>query len=258
MAQEWDAARYARDAAFVPALAGPVLDWLDPKPGERILDLGCGDGSLTLRLVEAGAEVVAVDAAPDMVRAARERGIDAHCIDARALPFHASFDAVFTNAVLHWIRDGMEHVLARVAQALRPGGRFVGEMGGFGNVAAIMTAILAALADRGIDGRQHIPWTFPTVEAWRARLQAAGFAVERIELVPRLTRLEAGLEAWLELFAGPFFAPLSASERPAVRAAILRLLEPVLRDETGVWYADYVRLRFLARRPEAAPARVQA
>lgn len=249
--QEWDAGRYARDASFVPALAGAVFEWLDPRPGERILDLGCGDGSLTSRLIAAGAGVVAVDASADMVRAAQARGIDARCLDARAIAFEAEFDAVFTNAVLHWIRDGMDRVLAGVLRALRPGGRFVGEMGGFGNVAAITVAILAVLESRGIDGRGLLPWMFPTAEAWATRLRRTGFRVERIELVPRPTRLDAGMEAWLELFAGPFFAALPEAERAASRREVARLLEPVLQDEAGVWHADYVRLRFLARRPEA-------
>lgn len=249
VAQEWDAERYRRDAAFVPALGSAILDWLQPRPGERILDLGCGDGTLSLRLAGAGAVVVGVDSAPDMVRAAREKGIDARRLDARALPFEAEFDAVFSNAVLHWIRDGMEEVLAGVARALRPGGRFVGEMGGFGNVAAITTALLAVLERRGVDGRGVLPWSFPGPEGWRQRLVRAGFEVGRLELVPRPTRLEAGMGAWLDLFAAPFFAALPADQRAAAREEAVRLLEPSLRDEAGVWYADYVRLRFLATRP---------
>lgn len=257
MAQSWNAEDYGRHAAFVPALGGAALDWLRPRPGERILDLGCGDGTLTRKLVEAGAVVVGVDSAPDMVRAARERGIDARRLDARTLPFDGEFDAVFSNAVLHWIREGMEAALAGVARALRPGGRFAGEMGGFGNVAAITTALLAALERRGVDGRTVLPWTFPGPEGWRRRLERAGFTVLRIELVPRPTLLEAGMAAWLDLFAGPFFVVLPVGERQRVRDEVVRLLEPSLRDENGSWYADYVRLRFLATKPGGGAERTE-
>lgn len=248
VAQSWDAGRYARDAAFVPELASTIVEWLAPRPGERILDLGCGDGALTLKLMAAGAEVVGIDAAPDMVRAARARGIDARAIDARQLPFAAEFDAVFSNAALHWIRDGLDDVLAGVARALRSGGRFVGEMGGFGNIAAIVTALLAVLDRYGIDGRALLPWHFPTPEAWRQRLERHGFRVHRLELVPRPTLLTSGMRAWLELFAQPFFLALPAEARRPAEDAVLQLLAPSLCDEAGRWCADYVRLRFVAVR----------
>ncbi|GBD44153.1 putative trans-aconitate 2-methyltransferase [bacterium HR40] len=248
----WDPERYARDAAFVPALAAPVVAWLAPEPGERILDLGCGDGTLSLELVAAGATVVGIDSSPEMVRRARARGLDVREMDARELPFVAEFDAVFSNAVLHWIRDGMDAVIQGVARALRPGGRFVGEMGGFGNVAAIATGLLAVLARHGIDGRPLVPWTFPSPPRWRERLERHGLEVERLELVPRPTRLDAGLRAWLELFAGPMLTALPQDERDQAIAEVEELLAPALRDEDGRWWADYVRLRFRARRPATA------
>ncbi len=163
--QHWSAQRYAETAHFVPALGTPVLELLAPEPGERILDLGCGDGVLTEKIVAAGATVVAVDAAPDMVAAARARGLDARVVAGQDLVFDHEFDAVFSNAALHWMRPA-EAVLAGVHRALKPGGRFVGEMGGHNNTAAIMVAISAVLARRGLDARA----SEPVVVSFRQRL----------------------------------------------------------------------------------------
>ncbi len=229
--QEWDAARYAANARFVADLGAPVVELLAPKPGERILDLGCGDGVLTVRLAELGCAVVGVDAAPDMVREARNRGADAHLVDGAALPFAREFDAVFSNAALHWMKADPDAVIAGVARALRPGGRFVAEFGGHGNVAAIVVALQAVLARRGIDGAALVPWYFPTPSEYRQRLERHGFDVTGIELIPRPTALPTGMAAWLENFADPFMAQIPDAERTKVRAEVVELLRPVLRDQ---------------------------
>jgi SAM-dependent methyltransferase len=244
--QEWDAGRYAANARFVADLGAPVVELLAPQPGERILDLGCGDGVLSARLAELGCTVVGVDADPDMVRAARALGVDARLADGCSLPFAGEFDAVFSNAALHWMKADPDAVIAGVARALRPEGRFVGEMGGHGNVAAITVALLAALARRGVDGVASIPWYFPTVTDYRYRLERQGFAVGRIELLPRPTALPTDMAAWLETFAGPLLAGIVTDEHTAVREEAVELLRPVLRDDDGRWTADYVRLRFAA------------
>jgi len=141
--QHWDPDRYACNARFVADLGEPVVDLLAPQPGERILDLGCGDGALTERLVALGAAVVGVDASDDQVAAARGRGLDARVMDGARLSFADEFDAVFSNAAMHWMRD-LAAVAAGVKRALRPGGRFVGEMGGAENVAKVSEALLSA------------------------------------------------------------------------------------------------------------------
>jgi trans-aconitate methyltransferase len=243
--QDWQAQRYAETAQFVPTLGTPVLDLLDPQPGERILDVGCGDGALTEKIAAAGAAVIAVDAAPDMVAAAKARGLDARVVPGQSLAFQHEFDAVFSNAALHWMRPP-EAVLTGVRRALKPGGRFVAEMGGHNNTAAIQVALDAVLARRGIAGRPHSPWYFPSAASYRAKLEAAGFRVEQIDLIPRPTVVESGLEAWLDTFCDDFFAPLPAAERSVVRGEVVDLLRPILVDETGTWIADYVRLRFRA------------
>src|ERR1700736_3776444 len=197
--QHWSAERYAATAHFVPTLGTPVVELLDPQPGEHILDLGCGDGVLTAMIAAAGARVVAVDAAPDMVAAAQARGLDARVVPGQSLAFEREFDAVFSNAALHWMRPA-EAVLAGVARALKPGGRFVAEMGGHNNTAAIQTAFRAVLGGRGIEWLSLSPWYFPSAGAYQAKLEAAGFCVEEIAIVPRPTPLAAGLAAWLDTF----------------------------------------------------------
>ncbi len=246
--QHWSAQRYAATAHFVPAFGAPVVELLDPKPGERILDLGCGDGVLTAKIAAAGATVVAVDAAPDMVAAAQAKGLDARVCPGQNLAFEREFDAVFSNAALHWMHPP-ETVIAGVARALKPGGRFVAEMGGHNNTAAIQVAFRAVLARRGIEALSLSPWYFPSAAAYGAKLEAAGFSVEDIAIIPRPTPLEAGMDAWLDAFADDFFAPLAPADRAAAKQEIIDLLQPILRDETGLWIADYVRLRFKAVLP---------
>jgi trans-aconitate methyltransferase len=243
--QYWSARRYAETAHFVPELGAPVLELLAPCAGERILDLGCGDGVLTEKILAAGAEVVAVDAAPDMVAAARARGIDARVMPGQNLTFDREFDAVFSNAALHWMRPP-DAVLAGVSRALKQGGRFIGEMGGHNNTAAIIVALSAVLARHGLDAHRLSPWYFPSAAAYREKLEEAGFTVEDIRIVPRPTTLPTSIERWLDTFGEAFFGALPEPDRTPARAEVADLLRPVLVDETGTWIADYVRLRFQA------------
>lgn len=243
--QHWNAAGYATNAGFVPALGAPVAELLNARPGERILDLGCGDGVLTAQLAARGATVIGVDASPDLVAAAVERGVEAQVMDAHALTFEAQFDAVFSNAALHWMREP-DAVLAGVRRALKPGGRFVGEFGGHGNVAAIVTALRAALCANDA-GEPAFAWFLPTADEYAARLAEHGFQVDQIALIPRPTPLPTGIGGWLRTFADPFLAQVDAGTRKRVLADTETLLRPALCDASGQWHADYVRLRFSAR-----------
>ena len=244
MAQTWNAADYAATARFVADLGQPVLDLLAPRPGERIRDVGCGDGALTEKLVEAGATVVGADPAPDFVAAAVARGLDARRLDAQALPFDREFDAVFTNAALHWIPD-LDAALRGIHRALKAGGRFVGECGGHGNVAAISTALRAVGRQHGVD--VHMPWHYPTAADFTRRLAAAGFTPASVEVIPRPTPLPSGMAAWLRTFAGPILEQLPPAAQATAVDEVLDLLRWSLCDERGQWTADYVRLRFAAR-----------
>lgn len=245
--QTWDPTAYQQHAGFVPALGVGVVSWLAPRAGERVLDLGCGDGVLTARLMESGCSVVGVDSSAAQVAAARARGIDARVLSGDALDYAQEFDAVFSNAALHWMKAAPS-VVRGVWRALRPGGRFVAEMGGAGNVAAIRGALVAALDRRGLDGESFVPWYFPTAEAYRSLLEAEGFVVERIEHFARPTPLPGDVLAWLETMAQPFLEPLSVGEHAAYFAEVRAALVPRLQREDGSFFADYVRLRFAARR----------
>jgi SAM-dependent methyltransferase len=248
-AQRWDPASYERNARFVAELGGPVVELLAPRAGERILDLGCGDGYLTERLAAIGCDVVGVDGSAEQVAGARARGLDARVARAEALPFTNQFDAVFSNAVLHWVKDA-GGAIASVRRALRPGGRFVAEMGGAGCVAAIRAAIGATLTARGADADRADPWFFPTPEVYGALLERGGFAVRSIALIPRPTPLPGDVSGWLETFAQPFLAVLAPEDRAAAVVEIRERLRPQLYDAEQGWTADYVRLRFAADRTE--------
>lgn len=224
------------------------MEWLDAQPGEQILDLGCGDGQLSMRVAASGARVTGVDASAEMAAAARERGIAAEQAAAERLPFgDARFDAVFSNAVLHWVRD-QDAMMDEVRRVLKGGGRFVAEMGGHGNVAAIRVALMAVLERHGYAGLEDAVNYYPTPEAYTRRLTRHGFRVERMELIPRPTRLaETGMKGWMHTFRNGVLERLPEDLRETVVTETAQLLAPVLEDEQGNWTGDYVRLRFLAR-----------
>ncbi|XGA79525.1 class I SAM-dependent methyltransferase [Halomonas sp. CH40] len=243
--QEWNANQYAENASFVSELGGKVMQLLAPQPGQRILDLGCGDGALTERIAQAGASVLGVDASADMVAATQRRGLTAQVVDAHQLPFDQAFDAVFSNAAIHWMLDP-QAVLAGVKRSLKPGGRFVAEFGGHGNVAAICTALIASLQFRGIGADDRHPWYFPTTNEYENLLETAGFHVDSIELIPRPTPLPTGIGGWLETFASPFMHGLEEDLKHLIIDNTINLLAHSLRDSHGNWTADYVRLRVSA------------
>ena len=245
--QTWDTAAYAATGRFVADMAGGVVELLAPQAGEAILDLGCGDGALTERIAATGAAMTGADASPAMIAAARARGLNIVEASGDALPFNGEFDAVFSNAALHWMPNA-DAVIAGVYRALKPGGRFVAEMGGMGNIAAIRTALQAALAQFGIDAEAKAASLYPSPNHYRRLLEAGGFTVPSIELIPRPTPLAAGMESWLNTFRNGVLDLLGPEDRARAMAETIALLKPVLCDADGNWTGDYVRLRFAAVR----------
>ena len=247
---EWNATAYDEGHAFVFRYGESLVDLLDPEPGERVLDLGCGTGHLTARIADTGAEVVGIDSSSEMIDEACETYPEYEFLraDARDVSFTEPFDAVFSNAALHWIPE-QDAALESVAAALRPGGRFVAELGGTGNVAAIVGATRAAAADREYD--VDSPWYFPSVGEYASKLESHGFEVRYATLFDRPTELDGGddgLANWLDVFGDGLLAAVPKDERDAVVADV----EGLLRDEhfeEGAWVADYRRLRVVARLP---------
>ena len=244
--QHWNPDTYARNARFVSDLGAGVFELLAPRPGEQVLDLGCGDGALTEKLVAAGCRVIAIDSSAEQIGAARARGLDARRGRAETLPFTKEFDAVFSNAVLHWIPEAGA-VIASVHRALKPGGRFVAEFGGAGCVQTVRLALIDAANRRGLDGAALDPWFFPSDAVYRALLEAHGFAVRAMTLFPRPTPLPGDITDWLETFAQPFLSAVAADDRAAYIAEVRAAVQPALFDPARGWTADYVRLRFDAR-----------
>jgi trans-aconitate methyltransferase len=252
--QTWNTDAYAANGRFVAKLATGVVALLAPQPGEHILDLGCGDGVLTESLASTAAIVTGVDASPAMLEAARQRSLNgSHSFkveqqNATALPYHQQFDAVFSNAALHWITGvtGQQALLAGVHRALRPNGRFVAEMGGHGNIAAIRTALEAVLEPFHIDAETTAASFFPSPAFYRRLLEEAGFTIQSMELIPRPTPLPNGMESWLNTFRNGVLDHLNPTDRVTALTRTVALLKPILCDADGNWIADYVRLRFHA------------
>lgn len=239
---KWDAGDYARVGAFVAKLGGAALDLLDPKPGERILDVGCGEGTLTKKISERGAVVLGIDNSPEMIAAARANGVDAVLLAAEDMQFFSEFDAAFSNATLHWVLE-KEQAARAIFRALKPGGRFAGELGGQGNIARLREALDTELVIRGyMPPRESSNW-YPSPEEFAAIYEAAGFDHIDARLIERPTPLDHGIEEWVTTFRRGWLdrAGVPEAERPAIGAAVA--------DRFGSNVADYVRLRFIMRKP---------
>jgi SAM-dependent methyltransferase len=257
VASRWSPADYAQNAGFVPALGAAALALLDPRPGELILDIGCGDGTLTQQIAAAGAKAIGLDASPEMVEVARAKGVDAFVADAQALDLEAQvgrfgrFDAAFSNAALHWMLDPAA-VARGVFALLRPGGRFVGEMGGEGNVTILRRGIRDELTERGYPVPPADPQWYASPAAFRHVYLDAGFEDIEANLIERPTPLPTGISGWVKTFRTGWMdvAGVAAEDRDDIAQAVERRLAPELQRDDGSFYADYVRLRFTMARSE--------
>ena len=245
--QNWNTRSYDQNHGFVTRLGAGVVELLNPQADETILDLGCGTGHLSAQIAEKSSHVVGLDPSPEMLQAARANypNLDFRAGDARDFAFPERFDAVFTNAVLHWIPQP-ERVAANVFAHLKSGGRFVGEFGGAGNVAQLHGALGEAARARGLKSFDPNKY-FPTIGHWAGVLENAGFEMRTALLFDRPTPLEGpdGAYNWLQQFCTYYLNDLSESDREAVaREAQERARPSLFRD--GQWFADYRRLRFVA------------
>ncbi|WP_148654384.1 class I SAM-dependent methyltransferase [Paraburkholderia caribensis] len=237
----------SNDVRFVRDYGLRVIELLAPVPGETILDLGCGDGDLSVLLQERGAKVVGVDIDEAAVSAARARGVDAFVQDGQSLQFPAEFDAVFSHASIHWMPQ-VDQVFAGVWRALKSGGRFVAETGSHRNIAAIHTAMIATLLHFGVSDEKIPRFYYPAADECCDLLEASGFSVIAFQTFPCPTPLPRGMRAWFEMFGKPFFQPIAEAHRDEAMAYAEHLLQPVLRTGRGDWIADYVHLRFKAKK----------
>jgi trans-aconitate methyltransferase len=244
----WNPTIFEKNAGFVAELGAPLITLLAPQAHEHILDLGCGDGALTAQIMEYGCQVQGIDARAEMVQIAQKRGISASVKDAHELNYHHQFDAVFSNAVLHSLKHP-EKVIDSVWRALKPGGRFVAEFGGTGNIATIVNAIEKALSMR--DQAVNNPWYFPSMEEYRKLLLTRGFQIKHIELFKRPTSLPGDMRAWIATFTHPFTANLAPYDKVNFINEVTAMLRPTLCDEHGNWTADYVRLKVYAYKSTA-------
>lgn len=248
---QWAVATYDTAFGYVSAHGAPLIDLLDPKPDERIIDLGCGTGGMTIEIASRGADVLGIDGSVEMVNTARSEHphLSFAVGDAHDFVTGDRYDAVVSNAALHWMTRDPSAVISRVREALRPGGRFVAEMGGAGNCADLITAVQTAWRVYGL-AEPELPWYFPTPAQYATRLEEAGFTVRLMEFFDRPTRLSEcpdGAADWVRLFAPELIAELPPEVAGSVLDKVNELAAPALRRESG-WMADYVRLRFAAVR----------
>jgi trans-aconitate methyltransferase len=252
----WAVATYDSAFGYVSAHGAPLIDLLDPQPGERVIDLGCGAGAFSAEIAARGADVLGIDGSAEMITqaAALHPELSFAVGDAHDFTTSESFDAVASNSALHWMTRDPDAVIARAHAALRPGGRFIAEMGGAGNCAELITAMQTAWRVFGL-GEPELPWYFPTPAEYATRLEDGGFTVRLIEYFDRPTRLSEGPHGaadWVRMFAPEALAEVPPEIAEPLLERINVLAAPALRRESG-WVADYVRLRFAAvRKPDGA------
>jgi len=245
----WDTNKYTKHASFVSTLGMPVVDLLAPQKGEKILDLGCGEGTLALELEKYGAVITAVDLNEEMVEKSRTKGLDAHIMSVTELIYQEKFDAVFSNAVLHWVRDS-KLAVQNIYKSLKYGGRFVAEFGGYGNVYQIISAMREVFDKHKEYGKFDDFWFFPTLKEYQSILEAQGFEVKYIELIPRPTPID-DISNWLDIFANGIIANLNDNQKIQFKKETRDILKDKIYTQKDGWVADYIRLRvFAIKKPQ--------
>ncbi|MCM1129949.1 MAG: methyltransferase domain-containing protein [Alistipes senegalensis] len=239
----------AMRSRFMKTFGMPIIELMDPKPGERILDVGCGFGAVCQLLDEKGCRTVGIDISDSVVEAARELGVDARLANAESMTFNEEFDAVYSVSALHWMRH-LDRVAAGIMRALKPGGRFVGELGGRGSIVKIIAAIRQVMLKNGIEMESVRSWYFPSVSEFAAVLEKAGFAIRSVELIERPTVLPGDVRDWMKMFGRHYMDAWDPSEHERFLDAIRDAAAQAMVNEQGEWVADYRRLRFMAVKPE--------
>ena len=240
----WNANNYNKHADFVSILATPVVELLKPKKDEKILDLGCGDGTLAVEIEKAGTKVVAVDLSEDMVEKTKEKGVEAYVMSATELTFQDEFDAVFSNAVLHWVNEP-KIAIQKIYNSLKDGGRFIAEFGGYGNIKHLTDAMQKVFDKHPEYGKFHNPWYFPKVQKYKTLLEEGGFEVGYIELIPRPTKID-DISNWLNIFANGIVSHLTHEQQINFNNEVREILKPIIYSKKEGWVADYARLRLEA------------
>jgi len=241
---KWNTEKYNKHTGFVSKLAMPVVDLLAPKSGELILDAGCGDGTLAKEIEKRGAKVIGIDMSKEMIKACREKGIEAHLNSVTDLPYKDKFDAIFSNAMLHWVLDAKSAV-ENIATALKSGGRFVCEFGGGNNAYTLVSAIEEVFDKHKDFGEFNNPWYFPTIKEYRTLLEKQGFEVNYIELIPRPTPMD-DIRNWLDIFTNGVTKELTHQQRELFKKECEEILRPKLFTKEDGWMLDYERLRVKA------------
>ena len=241
---DWDANIYNQHASFVSNLAMPVVELLNPQQNEHILDLGCGDGTLANEIQKYGAHVIAIDTSDKMVEKAKKNGIEAYKMDVTNLEFKSQFDAVFSNAVLHWVKTS-KLAIQQVHKVLRTDGRFIAEFGGYENIQSLINAMENVFKKNEDFGKFINPWYFPKKDEYKQLLETNGFIVKEINIFKRATKID-DINNWLDIFANGIVSHLTNSQKKEFKKQVRTILKPILYTNQNGWVIDYVRLRVKA------------
>ena len=238
----WNVNKYSKHTNF--ELAQPIIKLLNPQENEKILDLGCGDGTLAIEIEKSNAKVIAVDLSQDMVKRTKERGIESYLMNATELKFENEFNAVFSNLALHWVKDS-KMVIKKVHTALKDNGRFIAEFGGYGDIKRPLYAMQKVFENNKEYGKFNKPWYFPKETDYKQLLESNGFKVEYIELISRPTKI-VDITNWLDMFTNGIIFHLTNEQQINFKKEVREILKPMIYSEKNGWVVNHVRLRFKA------------